>query len=178
MSTFADIKSKARLPEKLVPLYLGSLQAEFEDLERQLDEERAKPNPGTLASAGRTPEEIKLAEAIEDLRQEMQADVTVFRLRALPKGKWTSLMAKHPPRTEDREEGNAYNMETGPIAAVAACCVDPQMSVPEVEELVDEMLTQGQWDALWSTVFYLNRRKFDVPSSVAASEILRSSKRS
>lgn len=180
MATFADIKSKAKLPERLVPLYLGALQAEFEDLERRLEEERAKPKPasGTLVGDRSSGEEVRLAEQIEELRQQMQADVTVFRLRALPKKRWSDLMAKHPPRPEDREEGNAYNMETAPISAVAACCVDPQMTIPEVEELVDEVLSQGQWDTLWSAAFYLNRRNFDVPSSAAASAILSSSKRS
>jgi len=177
VAKFSDIKAKAKLPERSVPLCLtGDLQGQFEDLERQLDEVSARPGGRTMAGASE--EETALAKRIEALRQQMADEVTVFRLRALPRGKWRDLMAEHPPRPEDKAEGSVCNLETGPIAAVAACCVDPQMSIPEVEELVDEILTQGQWDTLFQQVFLLNRVKHDVPSSSAASGILRSSTRS
>ncbi|MFC4006644.1 hypothetical protein ACFOY2_05390 [Nonomuraea purpurea] len=177
MATFADVKKKAKLPEKSVPLCLaGDLQAEFEELERQLQIERTRPDkPGaTMAASGRSPAETELAQRIEALRERMQADTTVFRLRALPKKKWSDLVAAHKPRPEDKENGLDYNGDTLPVALVAACCVDPQMSVPEVEELVDEVLSQGQWDELYSGAFFLNRRKVDIPFSASASAILSS----
>ena len=177
MTTFADVKKNAKLPEKTVPLCLaGDLQAEFEELERQLQIERTRPDKqgATMASTGRSRAETELAQQIEALRERMQAATTVFRLRALPKKRWSDMIAQHKPRPEDKEAGLDHNGQTLPVAVVAACCIDPQMSIPEVEELVDEILTQGQWDDLYLTAFMLNRRNVDVPFSASASAILSS----
>lgn len=177
MATYAEIKSRAKRPEKVVTLCLtGDLQAEFEDLERRLIAEREKPATGgaTIANSGYSAVEVDLARQIEELRELMKAEATPFRIRALSRKQFSDLTAKHSPRPEDKEAGFEYNQEEFPIALVSACCLDPQMSVADVEDLVDEVLTSGQWDELYSAVFFLNRRSYDVPFSGTASAILSS----
>ncbi len=159
-SSFADIKASAKLPEKTVPICVrGDLQAEYEDLERQLKQANAA-NRGTLA--GTSEDAAAIEELMAALREQMRENTHVFTLRALPKKRWSDLVAQHKPRDEDRRLD--YNGETFPVALIQACCKDPVMTVKEVEELCDEILTQGQWDALFLAAFLLNRDDVEVPT--------------
>ncbi len=161
MTTFADIKANAKLPQKTVELCLrGDLQAEYEGLERELKRARAAVS-GTLAPN----EDVKtLEEMMANLRDQMSASVQVFTMRGLSKKKFRDLITKYPPRDQDRMNGLGHNAETFPVPLVQACCIDPVMTVMEVEELCDELLTQGQWDALFITAFLLNRDDIEVPT--------------
>lgn len=161
MTTFADIKGAAKLPEKTVPLCLrGDLQSEYEGLERELKHAK-NANAGTLAG---TSEDAKaLEELMSGLREQMRENTHVFTLRGLPKKKYSDLVAKHPARDEDRMNRLDHNAETFPTVLIQACCIDPVMTLTEVEELCDEILTQGQWDALFIAAYLLNRSDVEVP---------------
>lgn len=164
MTTFDEIKTLSKLPEKPVPLCLrGDLQAEYEELERELKMvEGGARRAGTLAGSAAATQPIK--DKLDALRAEMQKSVRVFTLRALPRRRWRDLVTANPPRDQDKAEGLDYDGEKFTIAAVQACCIDPAMSVKEVEELCDEVLTQGQWDTLFAEIMWLNRRTVEVPT--------------
>lgn len=162
MTTFADIKAAAKLPEKSVEVCLrGDLQAEYEGLERDLKRAKAA-SVGTLAGSNEDAKAIE--ELMAGLREQMRESTYVFTLRALPKKKWSDLHAQHGPRDEDRSNRLDYHGDDFPLAAVQACCIDPVMSVKEVEELCDEVLTQGQWDSLFIAAFLLNKGDVEVPT--------------
>ncbi len=169
MTTFDDVLKAAKPPERTVPLCLaGDLQAEFETLERRLRESR-EADDGTLAGGTR-----QLAESIQDVRGRMRDHTITFRVRALPRSKWSDLMAQHPPR-KDRDDGDV-NWDTFPVAAIAACCVEPELTAEQSRQLADETLTQGQFDALFIAVRTVNvSGGADVPFSAAASAVLASS---
>src|SRR4051812_26775166 len=160
----------AKLPEKTVPICLrGDLQAEFERLEAQLVEAQ-RDRSDSLAAGGRARE---LAERIEALRQEMTASTVTFTLRAVPRRRWTALVAEHPPRDDvqvDRVLG--VNEETFTSVLIRECAVDPQLSGEQWDRL-DEALTEFQWQKLFNAAWSLNARDVDVPFSHAASTILR-----
>ncbi len=164
MATYEEIKAKAKLATKAVPLCLrGDLQAEYEELER---EQRllkdAQKRGGTLSGSS---DELKaIEEKLTVLREEMQDSTQVFTLRALPRRRWSDLLASKPPRDEDKAKGLDFNAETFPIALVQACLVDPALTVPEVEDLVDTVFTQGQWDMLFWQAMQLNRVPVDIPT--------------
>lgn len=162
MTAFADIRAAAKLPEKTVPLCLrGDLQAEYEGLERDLRQAKSAAS-GTLAG---TSEDAKaIEELMAGLREQMRANTQVFTLRALSKKRYSDLGAKHPPRDEDRMNRLDHNGDTFPVALIQACCIDPVMTLPEVEELCEEILTQGQWDTLFLAAFLLNRSDVEVPT--------------
>ncbi len=162
MTAFADIKAAAKLPERSVPVCLrGDLQSEYEDLERQHRVAEAAAR-GTLA--GSTEDATAIKELMAALRDQMRESTHAFIFRALPRKKWRDLVAEHRPRDQDRAKGLDYNQDTFPVAAIQACCIDPVMSVKEVEELCDEVLTQGQWDQLFLAVFLLNKDDIEVPT--------------
>lgn len=164
MTTYDEIKALAKLPTKGVPLCLrGDLQSEWEGLERELKilKERQKRG-GTLSGSS---EEMKaVEEKIAALREEMQESTKVFTLRGLSKKRFSDLKASKPLRDEDKDAGVDYNGEEFPVILVQACLVDPALTVPEVEDLVETTFTQGQWDLLFWSAMYLNRGTVDIPS--------------
>ncbi|WP_157253214.1 hypothetical protein [Nonomuraea typhae] len=172
----ADLLTKVRRPEKTVPICLaGDLQAEFEDLDRDLAIAREQPADGTLAGGG-NPLATQLAHQIMELRERMREHTTVFRFRGLPRKAFSDLVAAHPPSDEDKETGNDVNWETFGVALVSACAVEPEMTEAETGQLADA-LTQAQWDSLFAAAWSVNKRDVDVPFSYAASAVLQSSKK-
>lgn len=172
-----DVLGRLKRPEKTVPICLaGDLQAEFEDLERDLKVARDQPaEAGTLAG-GANPLATNLARQIMELRERMREHTRVFRFRGLPRAEFKALADEHPPSEDAAKDGADVNWDTFPVALVAACAVDPQMSEAEAGQLADA-LTQAQWDSLASAAWGVNKRDVDVPFSYAASAVLQSSKK-
>lgn len=171
-----SIKEKlaaAKLPEKPVPLCLrGDLQAQFEEMERQLAAAE-KGNSGSLAGNGTRP----IAEQIEALRNEMLEHTIDFRLRAMPRPEFKAFVAEHPPRKtedggiDDRDKWIGVNTETFFDALVRSSVFEPELDDEDWATL-DVALTDWQFEQLSDTAWGLNRREVDVPFSRAASKIL------
>ncbi|GIH70346.1 hypothetical protein [Sphaerimonospora thailandensis] len=168
MTDINDVIANARPATKTVPLCLaGDLQAEWEDLDRQRRELLAKPREDSLASDGGELREVE--ELMDAIREQMAEKVVPFKIQGLPKRPWKALADQHPPREADRENGLDYHADTFPLAALVACCIDPKMTPEQAERLVDEALTQGQWDELWMAIISVNKLKVNVPKSVSGS---------
>lgn len=164
----------ARLPERTVSLCLrGDLVAELERLDRELAE---LDRPGrvvtdSLAGDGRR----GLAERIEALREEMRASTVSFVLRALPRRRWSALLAEHPPRDGDEgDKAMGINSESLFAALIGESIVSPTLSADELDTLLDA-ISSAQYDELANAAWSLNRRSVDIPFSPTASRILRSS---
>ena len=156
-------------------LYLVTLVRPDPRFERHGDELRTRvtaPFP-TLLLGGEvrvpTPDGRSLALRIPAGTQ----DGRVFRLRGIPSSAWQELLKKHPPREDDEQDQQAeFNRKTFPVAAVAACCAMPKMTVAQAEKLVDEKLTDGQWNTLFAHVWNMHTTAVDIPFSLAASALL------
>lgn len=177
MADVADLIRSARLPERTVPLCLrGDLAAEHEELCARLAEEQQK-NLGSLAG---NPGARALAEDITAL-EALMAEATIgFRLRALPRREWAELVAKHPPRRDDGgrvldADRVGVNADDFMTAILHRCVVEPILTEEDWDALVNEGLTDAQYEQLTDAVWALNRRDVDVPFSLAASTILRGS---
>lgn len=177
LKNFKEMLGTAQLPEKTVPICLrGDLVAEFEETERALELEQAKSTV-SLDGGGQVG---FLAEKIETLRDQMREDTYTFRLRALPKRQWRSLVSEHPPRPtddggiDDRDRFLGVNSDTFFDAMIRACVIDPELDDETWNEL-NEKLTDKQYDSLADTAWSLNRSDIDVPFSRAASLISRTS---
>lgn len=164
------------LPEDEVPICMRSdLQRQFEQLSRALEAARQAPASDSFAGGASGAEARRIAEQLEALRQEMQSHVRVFVLKAIPRKEWRDLLRDHPPRPQDLPAD--HNVESFPIAALVACSVKPKLTEEKAGRLVD-VITQGQWGAIWSTIIDLNGDDGAVPFSVAASAILSRTSRS
>jgi hypothetical protein len=96
-----------------------------------------------------------------ELEAEMRAESATFRFENIGELAWSNLLAKHPAR-EGKEEEEAFNAATFPVPAIAASCVDPKMTVKQVEQLfVPFTLTQRRM--LFNAAYAANVRSVDVP---------------
>lgn len=197
MTDFKALLAAAKMPERAVPICLrGDLTAEFEELERQLDDAQrvVAASIEDAATAG------GIAERMEELRREMLAHTYQFRLRAMPRPAWRAFIAEHPPRkdpetgeVDERDKYVGINSETFYPALIRASVVDPVLSDDGWRQLLgddeterarrraagepveDGVLTDRQFDTLSSAAWGLNRRDIDVPFSLAASRMTWSS---
>lgn len=164
MATYEEIKAKGKLPQTSIPVCLrGDLASAYEEMDREHKLLKAEARRGgTLA--GSSAELQAIEEKLASLREEMRGDTMDFVLRGLSRKKFSDLKAAHRPRDEDKEAGVDYNGETFPVALVQACLIDPSLTIPELEDLVDTIFTQGQWDTLFWGAMLLNRGTVDIPT--------------
>lgn len=165
----------ARLAERSVELCLrGDLQADFEDLERQLKELRSGDQRDERLTSGA--EGRALAEQIETLRADMADAMVEFRIRALPRAKWSKLLKDHP----DADPKKQFNVDTFVPALLRMSVVDPELTEGQWVKLIgddttDAVLSASQYDLLSDTAWTLNRQDAKVPFSQLASALLRNS---
>lgn len=171
---FNTLLKAAKLPEKAIQVCLrGDLTAEFERLERQLEEARRRP-ADSLGGDGTG----AIVERMDDLRQQMLDNSYEFRLRAMPRPAWRAFIGEHPPRQTDdgevdeRDKFIGVNLETFHPALIRRCLVDPQLDERQWHEL-EQVLTDRQFDTLADAAWSLNRRDVDIPFSRAASQASR-----
>lgn len=181
MTNLKEILAGAHLPERTVPLCLrGDLVAEFEELERKLEDTGRRP-ADSLAGDGSG----DIIDRMEALQDQMRASTVTFRLRALPKPKWRALLAAHPPRRGDDGEPLAedvtigVNRETFFDAIIRACLVDPEVDDETWDMMAGEngRLTDRQLATLTDAAWDVNRGEISIPFSRAASRVKRTTER-
>jgi len=171
MQSIDDILGQIRLPERVYPLCMrADLRSEWEQAEQELAkaETQARDSLAGTTAAGK-----KIAARIQQLEQEMADHTIGIKLRAVTHKGWSDLLAAHPPR-EGNEADGAFNSDTFGCGLLAACAIDPVMTIDQAGLLVDR-LTIGQWNDLFNTLWQLNRSGDDIPKSRRASEALRKS---
>ncbi|MBX6360096.1 MAG: hypothetical protein IRZ03_08455 [Acidobacterium ailaaui] len=159
--------ASARRPETVVSICLrGDLQAEWETLDRKLNELRARH-----FKLAESKEERDLAKRIIDLEHQMAEATIHIKLRGLDRKTWRDLVAEHPVRKDNETDAVlGVNQNTFFDALIARCIVEPEMSEEQVSALLDT-LTSQQFDKLAQAAWDLNRRDSGVPFSLAASQL-------
>lgn len=166
-----ELLAEARLPEKEIQVCLrGDLLAEYDAAAAALDEaERMARIEASLDSGG---PKIAAAERVAAVRERLLAASVTFRLRAVPRSRWTQLYAEHPPRDGDAiDAATGFNRETFFDALTLESVIDPVMAAEQWQALADR-LSSAQYDALTTAAWEVNRSGVDVPFSLAASRAL------
>jgi len=165
-----DLIKGVRLSEGSVPLCLrGDLLAAQTELERKLSEAHQLDQANSLASGGMA---RLIAEELEGVLSEITESTHLFRFRALPRPEFRELQEAHFPRPgNDLDAAVGGNMETLTAPLIQACCIDPAMTLEQVESLVD-VLSDGQVMDLFGCAISLNRSRVDLPKFETASGIL------
>lgn len=147
----------------------GDLVARHEELVEQLGATAGTGSLGGNSDAHRISEEIVAVE------EAMDASTLSITLRSVSRKVWADLLAKHPPGREHK--GQDHNPETFPPAALAACAVEPPITVEQATKLADTLPT-GEWNKLWLAMIGLNVVAMPHPKLAAATELLRANGRS
>jgi hypothetical protein len=145
----------------------AELVAKHQELERRLVE-AGQSSSSSLADDGSR----RLAEQLQAVETEMSDTARRFRFRALSRRAWRDLLSQHPPRKQDKADQLDFNPETFPVAAIAACALEPAMTA-EQASLLEDRLPLGQFQKLWGAVLDVNLGVSDTPKSVLATAILR-----
>jgi hypothetical protein len=158
----ADVKRATRT----VKLYVGGdwdLVDEYNRLEAEAS------NPTSLAGVDRT--------QLDELGARIAADTMAFQFRALGRRSLQKLKDEHPPRKDKpREVGTlGFNEDTATAELIRRCLVEPELSDAALTELLEEDLTDGQYEKLSGAVWQLNHRSVDIPLSLTASTLPRTS---
>ena len=87
-----------------------------------------------------------------------------LKYQAIGMRAYDRLVAKHPPKPEQRAEGSSFDMDTFAPALIAACSVDPEISPVEAKKLWDsEDWSRGDVMVLFRHAVELNNRGLDIP---------------
>lgn len=148
---------QAKPATRSVTLYLGG------DLDL-LDEYRRLSGESPISLAG------KDRGRLDEIETQVRADSMTFRFRALGRRAMQKLMDAHPPREgKPRDQRYGFNEDTATDELLRRCLVEPALSDDAVNDLLEDQLTEGQYEQLSATVWALNRRTADVPFSLTGS---------
>lgn len=152
-----------------------------DDYERLLAEQAAERDAARDSLAGGRVLDIQVQ--LDLLLEQMEAATVTLVLQALPRREYRALIDKHPPRKGDdgtlipRDErfGIDYDGFFNELArrSILGSRVDDEtiedLPADVVELLIEERLSDGQWEDLTSRCNRLNRATVDVPFSPAGS---------
>lgn len=171
MPTFDEVRAAAvATPRETTVRIL--LRNDLAERHATLDAELSALIAAHRDEIGNEERRVKAAE-VKELEDEIETSMTTFRFRALAARDWRVLMADHPP-TKAQRDANAqaqFDQDSFWPAAIAACCVDPDLTAEQALEL-ESVLTSDQWEALVATCLTVNRSG-DPGKSWAAGMILR-----
>lgn len=166
----SDDPAFVRVEVARIPRIPQALREEHAAKDARLRELRAKRDTVDISD-----EQRELADRVIELEAQMEAAVVEFRFKGIGHRAWQDLVRDHPPTKEQlgRNKDLDMNPETFPHAAIAASCIDPVMTVAQVNEL-EQMpwVDVAAWMALWTTCLRANVGQ-SVPKSTAAGLILR-----
>ena len=130
----------------------------------------AESNVAKRASVAKDPEVARIAGEIVAVEAEQEASTVTVVLQSVSRRVWADLLAKCPPRPQDK--GLDHNPDTFPPAVVAACAKSPVISEEEANQLADA-LPVSEWSKLWLGAVGLNITSTPHPKLKAATELVR-----
>lgn len=88
----------------------------------------------------------------------------VLKFQAIGANAYDKLVAKYPPKPEQRMEGSIFDVDKFAPALISTCCVEPEMSLADATEIwTSEDWSRGDLMALFRTAVELNNRGIDIP---------------
>lgn len=138
-----------QVPVEEVPICSdATLVDRFAAVDRRLNAMEAE------AGLGGAPDEL-YAE-VDRLKAEVEASVTVFRLKALPFSEWVALQGEHPPSEDEKAQGNVTSPVTWEPAVISACAVEPTMTVDQAKRMRD-VVAATEWAQMLDAITRLHQ---------------------
>lgn len=159
------------LPKRVAPVcFATGLVQQYEALQQELLDE-ARQSADSLGGGRKAEIRAALLE-LEDAMRERTVELT---LQAIPRPRFKELKRKHPPRKDEDGKPNArdarfgVNEETFFDSLLRESIVDPPLDDETFRLMVDEKLSEAQFDRLTTIAWNLNEDRIDLPFSYAAS---------
>ncbi len=155
MIDLAQHLNSATTPERVVPICLrGDLTGRLKDAEAYL---QAIQHDGDEVAT------IRARARVQRAKQEVQDAALPFRLRGLTREEWRQLVDQHPAREgESSDRLLGFDPEAFLPALVRACLVDPVPTDEQWRQLLDSVLTFGQWDRLAAAAMDVSRHENEI----------------
>jgi hypothetical protein len=91
-----------------------------------------------------------------------------LKYQAIGMRAYDKLVAKHPPKPDQRAEGSSFDMDTFAPALISACSVDPEITQEEAKEIWNsDDWSRGDVMVLFRNAVELNNRGLDIPFNVS-----------
>jgi hypothetical protein len=85
-------------------------------------------------------------------------------VEALSMKDYDKLIAKYPPTDEERARGMTYELDKFAPALIAACLVEPDMTLTQAKQLwTSENWSRGDVEGIFTKVLEINHRESTVP---------------
>ena len=89
-----------------------------------------------------------------------------LKYQAIGMREYDKLVSKHPPKPDQRAEGASFDIDSFAPALIAACAVEPEITVPQAKQIWDSNdWSRGDVMVLFRQAVELNNRGLDVPFS-------------
>lgn len=143
---------KPRTETVWVPLDT-SITERVEQLQRDLREAQRIDN-----REHRTPQAPRIQQELDAAIAEADRAAVGFTFQELPRRDYRALIEAHP----DPSGSKRWDEDGFAPALIAACCVDPEMTLEDAEAIWSEWGESTTW-ALFSTAWKVNEGKVEVP---------------
>lgn len=159
MSDGATQTPTVKRASRSLQLYVGGDWDLVEEYAR-LEAERASPS--SLAGVDRS--------RLDEVGRQIAAGTITFRLQALGRVALQRLMDRHPPRQDNKQDqALGFNEDTATDELLRKCIVEPTFSDTALTQLLEDDLSDGQYEQLSAAAWGVNRRAVPLPLSLAVS---------
>lgn len=87
-----------------------------------------------------------------------------MKYQAIGARAYDKLVEKHPPKPDQRAEGSSFDIDSFAPALIAACAVEPEMTVSQARQIWEsEDWSRGDVMVLFRQAVELNNRGLDIP---------------
>jgi len=95
-----------------------------------------------------------------------ETNEVTLKYQAIGMRAYDRLVAKHPPKPDQRAEGASFDMDTFAPALISACAVEPEISLDQAKSIWDsDDWSRGDVMVLFRNAVELNNRGLDIPFS-------------
>lgn len=127
--------------------------------QKQSDESK-RATLDLLKSKSRATQEFTLY-VLDDEGQKQEVSL---KFQAIGMREYDKLVSKHPPNAEQRVDGSPFNIDSFAPALIAACSVDPEISLKDATEIWNSPdWSRGDVMVLFRNAVDLNNRGLDIP---------------
>lgn len=141
---------------------LEEINREVEKLDGILDRGMLGQDETKAKVAAKKAESADVQAEIDDLRAHVKKASVVLTFESIGRRAWRKLESEHPPTKEQMDllKGTdmvaRHNVDTFPVAAMLATCVEPPSFDEEDARVICEDFSEGAFDRVWSACLTAN----------------------